>query len=103
MKLKVGDRIRVYGFDSDDAGISFTRHVDELRDDGLIKTDAGEFVHPKQCRRLVKKKHTEWTGSWVEARYVESEARVFIPDDYSGPIGGTRMKIREVKPSAKGG
>ena len=55
-KLKAGDRVRVYGFDPKDAGKSFTRIiVDTNPGDGTLETAAGEYVHPKQCRRLKPK------------------------------------------------
>jgi|SRR5271157_2534169 len=53
-KFKVGDRIRIYGFDSDDATLVLARTVVSVSPN-LIETDGGEFCHPKQCRRLVKK------------------------------------------------
>lgn len=60
--LAVGERIRVYGFDPDDARKSFDRTVEAtIDDDGLLRTDAGEYVHPKQCRRLKPKaRRTVW-------------------------------------------
>lgn len=57
-EFKVGDKIRIYGFDKDDAGQVLTRVIDSYHPDnnGLLMTDAGEYVHPKQCRRLKPKR-----------------------------------------------
>lgn len=54
-QFKVGDRVRIYGFHIDDAGHVMDRTIDEVCDNGLLGTDGGEYVHPKQCRRLVKR------------------------------------------------
>lgn len=53
-KFAVGDRIAIYGFSADDARQVLRRNIEQIKDDGLIETDAGEFVHPKQCRKLAK-------------------------------------------------
>jgi hypothetical protein len=61
MKFKVGDRVRIYGANTQDGTITGT--VVELRPDDwiLVKYDGGmpsgmhKSHHPKQCRRLVKK------------------------------------------------
>lgn len=55
-QFKVGDRVSIYGFHAQDAGIVLKRSIAEMGTDGLLLTDAGEYVHPNQCRRLVKKK-----------------------------------------------
>lgn len=61
-KFKVGDRIRVYGFNSKDGPIACDRKIEDLEGDGLIRTEYDEYVHPKQCRKLVKRKRRE---CWV--------------------------------------
>jgi hypothetical protein len=65
MAFKEGDRIRVYGFDTEDAGRVFTRKVAKVLDDSfLLLTDGGEYVNPKQCRKLVKReRQTIWVST----------------------------------------
>lgn len=60
--LKVGDRVRVYGWDFDDPkeALIFNAEVLEKLSNGMLKVrnprlDGDDFVHPKQCRKLVKK------------------------------------------------
>lgn len=56
MKFKIGQRIAIYGFDKEDAAKVFKHRVGGGDDQaGLLLTDGGFWVHPKQCRRLFKK------------------------------------------------
>jgi hypothetical protein len=68
-QLQVGDRVRVYGHSAmldgqiatvTNASSPFVKgYIFVVKDDG----EPGEFeLHPKQCRRLVKKKRREW---WI--------------------------------------
>lgn len=54
-QVKVGDKIRIYGLDKDSPETMFDRYVSMLHTDGIIVTNKAEHVHPKQCRKLVKK------------------------------------------------
>lgn len=62
MKIEVNDRVAVYGFDRDYAEKVLKRKILRIGASGLLETDAGEFVHPKQCRRLKKKVRREF---WI--------------------------------------
>ena len=76
-KFKVGDRVRVYGHRTNDwmpfTGTVVQRDYPELNDRSgctlAVEADAGKvgvfLVHPKQCRKLVKK---ERRRVWVVFR-----------------------------------
>ncbi len=55
-------------------------------------------VHPKQCRRLVKRERQEWSGRWRKL-YLAGDARImaFVPDEPNISIIGTEMTLREVR------
>lgn len=67
-EIKKGDRIAIYGFDSEDALTVRKRMVSGVAINGLIETDAGEFVHHKQCRILKPK--TRRTV-WIKAKLLD--------------------------------
>lgn len=74
MKFKVGDTIHVYGFSADDAAQVLKRQIGQICDDGLIRTDAYELVHPKQCRKLIKKERRR-----ISVKFVNDGSSVGIP------------------------
>ena len=106
-----GDRVRVYGFDAEDAINVLTRTVVSIKPSGLIETDGGEYVHPRQCRRIVKRKSMEKRRGWtlLIPRCTLSFEQLFLyghTTDCEGcSHGGCEVvRVREVKPSkAPGG
>jgi hypothetical protein len=89
--IKVGDKVRVYGFCPNDASRIMTRTIVQTnvgRFGVLLETDTGEWVHPKQCRRLVRKKRREWTLYSTSANTYATGPDVAI---------GERITVREVK------
>lgn len=78
--LKVGDKIRVYGSDRYSASATITRIIQKIDSNEIIITSAGECVHPKQCRRLIKKERKQWRGGWNFAGNTHPRNIVFIPD-----------------------
>jgi hypothetical protein len=87
-KFKAGDRIRIYGFDPEDAAKSFVRCVDEVNEEGLIITDGGEWAHPKQCRKIVKH---EKRRVWLSASS--------LSDLYQGENSARDMMVFRFDPS----
>ncbi len=98
--FKPGDRIHVYGFDSEDASKVLTRKVVSIGLNGLLETDAGEYVHPRQCRKLVKKPRREW---WLSL-YDDGSGSAFptlsdAKEDFRTSIVAKHkiIRVREVK------
>lgn len=58
MKFKAGDQVVVYGREWGAKMQGFKAKVESINEDGMLfvnTKDTAYYVHPKQCRRLVKK------------------------------------------------
>ena len=92
-KFKVGDRVSCY---SAIAGIE-KGHVTSIEDGtGFLLIDRPEEVlraHPKQCRKLVKKKRREVFMRCT----VPGEGYTNIQEIWKGMTPGERITFREVK------
>lgn len=87
MKFKVGDRIVFYW---SERLIGVVKNVD---DKGILTVQySGSpcfyHVHPKQCRKLVKKKRREfWIEEWpadIDSSNTFRRVMTFEPEDYIG-------------------
>jgi len=82
--LKKGDRVAVYANGRRITGVvdrlgkgSFFGQVYVSADSGV---EYGEWAHPSQCRRLVKKKRREW---WITVRKTDGK----VTDVSEVPLG----------------
>lgn len=92
--LKVGDRVAVY-----DGVLKYCRTIEAIAPSGAVRISGSTaWFHPKQCRRLVKKKRREW---WINI-YPDREgyAHATKKDADSGHRRNARTEcvhVREVK------
>jgi hypothetical protein len=96
--FSVGDRVAVY------AGIREIGEIKSVPMTGIFspgtlqvvldRTKSIIFVHPKQCRRIVKKKPREW-NVWVRNRDSKIELDGFFLSE--GGLGWTQIRVREVR------
>lgn len=101
--LKVGDRVRVYGWDFDDPkeALIFNAEVLEKLSNGMLKVrnprlDGDDFVHPKQCRKLVKKERRRvWLTFYKDNGY--SNIYTFNPLRSALKEGAEVFEFIEVK------
>ncbi len=103
--LKVGDRVRVYdGHSKIDATVIEEfgeRNVHALPDSVLVTNKTGEtwHVHPRQCRRLVKKKPQEWDMAIPDnpiVRPIIGQVGAFETGQEVGDSRGPQWRIKEI-------
>ena len=97
MKFKVGDRVRVYmGHYADKQGHYKDLEIIEISEQGGIKVNSWDgWYHPKQCRKLVKKKRR---SVWLDPTYSPTPHQngvSLIPSSIV-PMAGF-VEFREVK------
>lgn len=96
MKFKVGERVAVYLWDG-----RFTAVIEHLNDNGSLDVkfdnlESRNHVHPKQCRRLVKKPkkkiwidlnfdvvHDSMVGSYMQNAVVFLTPPLLNPQDFT--------------------
>lgn len=105
-ELKPGTRVAVYAGERVVGTVTGFHEGDPNRI--WVRPDRGNLglppVHPKQCRRLVKREHREWSGKWMRIDNKDgTDFLAFVPDDFEQSIIGTEMTLREVRPRKGGG
>lgn len=93
-KFNVGDKIRMYGAGSEGRSFRAPATIEKIVD-GMIYTTTGVWCHPKQCRRLVKRKRR---SVWIESHHDGSLRSVFRVGD---PRPSSAIEFREVLPCRK--